>query len=245
MAAAERARLHELAPVLELLAERRGPDGRRPGRPGVGQRRRERQPGQRADPPALRPAHRKRSWPIGPTCSRSVMPDYPPFSKRFIRDDGAWARTIMRDDVDLVTSPIAEITPEGVRTEDGTLHEADVLIYGTGFTASDFLMPMRIVGRDGVELHDRWKGDARAYLGDHPARLPEPVPALRAQHQHRRERQHHLLLGVRGAPRGRAASRRCSARAPRRWSPRPGGPRRLQRARSTPRTSRWRGACRR
>ncbi len=95
----------------------------------------------------------------------AVMPDYPPFSKRFIRDDGAWARTIVRDDVDLVTTTIAEITPEGVRTEDGVLHEADVLIYGTGFTASDFLMPMRIVGRDGVELHDRWKGDARAYLG--------------------------------------------------------------------------------
>jgi 4-hydroxyacetophenone monooxygenase len=94
-----------------------------------------------------------------------VMPDYPPFSKRFIRDDGAWARTIMRDDVDLVTSPIAEIVPEGVRTEDGELHGADVLIYGTGFTASDFLMPMRIVGRDGIELHDRWKGDARAFLG--------------------------------------------------------------------------------
>jgi 4-hydroxyacetophenone monooxygenase len=94
-----------------------------------------------------------------------VMPDYPPFSKRFIRDDGAWARTILRDDVDLVTSPIAEVTPDGVRTEDGVLHEADVLVYGTGFTASDFLMPMRIVGRGGVELHDRWKGDARAFLG--------------------------------------------------------------------------------
>jgi 4-hydroxyacetophenone monooxygenase len=95
----------------------------------------------------------------------AVMPGYPPFSKRFIRDDGAWARTIMRDDVSLVTSPIVEITADGVRTEDGELHHADVLIYGTGFTASDFLMPMRIVGRDGVELHDRWKGDARAYLG--------------------------------------------------------------------------------
>jgi 4-hydroxyacetophenone monooxygenase len=94
-----------------------------------------------------------------------VMPDYPPFSKRFIRDNGAWPRTIMRDDVDLVTAPIESITPEGVRTADGVLHEADVLIYGTGFTASDFLMPMRVVGRGGVELHDRWQGDARAYLG--------------------------------------------------------------------------------
>ena len=95
----------------------------------------------------------------------TVMPDYPPFSKRFIRDNGAWPRTIMRNDVDLVTTPIETITPDGVRTADGVLHEADVLIYGTGFTASDFLMPMRVVGRDGVELHDRWQGDARAYLG--------------------------------------------------------------------------------
>ena len=157
------------------------------------------------------------------------MPDYPPFSKRFIRDNGAWPRTIMRDDVDLVTDAIDEITPEGVRTVDGTLHEADVLIYGTGFTASDFLMPMQVVGRDGVELHDRWQGDARAYLGHHPARLPQPVPALRAEHQHRRQRQHHLLLRVRGALRrglraGAARDGRQGARAQGRR------PRRLQRA---------------
>ena len=52
-----------------------------------------------------------------------------------------------------------------MRTADGVFHAADVLIYGTGFTASDFLMPMRIIGRGGVELHDHWKGDARASLG--------------------------------------------------------------------------------
>ncbi len=94
-----------------------------------------------------------------------VLPDYPVFSKRFIRDDGSWARTLKRDDVDLVTEPIAEITADGVRTADGELHAADVLVYGTGFTASDFLMPMEVVGRDGVELHERWAGDARAHLG--------------------------------------------------------------------------------
>jgi 4-hydroxyacetophenone monooxygenase len=101
-----------------------------------------------------------------------VMPDYPPFAKRFIRDDGAWARTIMRDDVSLVTEPIAAIEAEGVRTEDGVLHPADVLIYGTGFTASEFLMPMRVVGRGGVDLHESWAGDARAYLGITLPRFP-------------------------------------------------------------------------
>ena len=100
-----------------------------------------------------------------PDLLTQVMPNYPPFAKRFIRDNGIWAKTLKRDDVHLVTTGIAEVTPEGVRTNDGTLHEADVVIYGTGFQASDFLMPMKVVGRGGVELHDRWGGDARAHLG--------------------------------------------------------------------------------
>ena len=50
-------------------------------------------------------------------------------------------------------------------TVDGELHEFDVLIYGTGFQPSKFLTPMKVVGRGGVDLHERWDGDARAYLG--------------------------------------------------------------------------------
>src|SRR5439155_13846011 len=52
-----------------------------------------------------------------------------------------------------------------VRTVDGVEHECDVLIYGTGFQASNFLIPMKVTGRGGVDLHERWNGDARAYLG--------------------------------------------------------------------------------
>jgi len=94
-----------------------------------------------------------------------VLPTYPPFAKRFIRDNGIWAQTLKRPNVTLETTGIAEITPEGVRTTDGELHPADVIVYGTGFTASDFLMPMKVVGRGGVDLHERWGGDARAHLG--------------------------------------------------------------------------------
>ena len=94
-----------------------------------------------------------------------VTPDYPPIAKRIVRDDGLWAATLKRADVTLETTDLAEIVPEGVRTADGVVHELDVLIYGTGFRASDFLLPMKVVGRGGVDLHDRWGGDARAYLG--------------------------------------------------------------------------------
>ena len=94
-----------------------------------------------------------------------VLPDYPPAAKRIIVDDGSWAEMLKRDNVTLTSTGIERIVPEGVVTTDGTLHEFDVLIYGTGFQPSRFLTPMKVVGRGGVDLHGRWNGDARAYLG--------------------------------------------------------------------------------
>ncbi|MEZ4290770.1 MAG: hypothetical protein R3E53_09665 [Myxococcota bacterium] len=91
--------------------------------------------------------------------------DYPPFAKRFVWDDGLLPATYRRDDVTLETTGIERITERGVRLVDGREVELDVLIYGTGFKASDFLVPMTIVGRGGRSLHDVWQGDARAHLG--------------------------------------------------------------------------------
>jgi 4-hydroxyacetophenone monooxygenase len=94
-----------------------------------------------------------------------TLPQYPPVSKRVVLDNGAYIQALRRDDVELVTEKIEEITEKGVRTADGVEHVFDVLIYGTGFQASKFLTPMRLRGVGGVDLHDRWHGDARAYLG--------------------------------------------------------------------------------
>jgi 4-hydroxyacetophenone monooxygenase len=94
-----------------------------------------------------------------------MVPHFPPFAKRALRDDGRWPAALSRSDVDLVTAPIAEITAHGVRTEDGEEHPTDVLIYGTGFRASEFVTPMKVYGSGGVELSEEWAGDARAYLG--------------------------------------------------------------------------------
>lgn len=100
-----------------------------------------------------------------PDLRAAVQPDYPPGAKRMIRDNGIWARALKRENVQLVTTPIERITPGGIVTADGAEHPADVLIYGTGFAASQFLTPMRVTGRGGLDLHEHWKGDARAYLG--------------------------------------------------------------------------------
>ena len=108
--------------------------------------------------------HLKAGFPE-PDLLAAVVPDYPPLAKRFVRDNGIWARTLHRDDVQLVTTGIERITEHGITTVDGVEHPVDVIIYGTGFQASRFLTPMQVTGRGGVDLHEQWGGDARAYLG--------------------------------------------------------------------------------
>jgi 4-hydroxyacetophenone monooxygenase len=100
-----------------------------------------------------------------PDLLAKVTPDYPVGGKRAVLDNGVWLQALKRDNVELVTDAIVRITPKGVVTADGAEHEVDVLIWGTGFTASDFLSTLKVVGREGRELHDVWAGDARAYLG--------------------------------------------------------------------------------
>lgn len=100
-----------------------------------------------------------------PDLLAKVVPDYPVGAKRVVLDNGIWARTLKRPNVELVSGGIERVEPDGVRGTDGRLHPADVVVYGTGFRASEFLMPMRVTGRDGDDLHEIWNGDARAYNG--------------------------------------------------------------------------------
>jgi 4-hydroxyacetophenone monooxygenase len=93
------------------------------------------------------------------------LPRYPVAGKRMLRDDWRYLRALRRDNVDLVTAPIEVITETGIVTQDGTSHDVDVIVYGTGFDANRFLWPMKITGLGGIDLQQQWAGDPRAYLG--------------------------------------------------------------------------------
>ena len=93
-----------------------------------------------------------------------LWPDYPVGCKRILFSSN-YLPSLTQPNVDLVTEGIDEITPTGVRTKDGVTHDVDVIIFGTGFTASDFLAPMQIRGRGGKDLREEWAGGAQAYLG--------------------------------------------------------------------------------
>lgn len=99
-----------------------------------------------------------------PELRRLLTPDYTIGCKRVLISND-WYPTLTRDDVDLVASPVAGARPDAVVDEDGRSHPCDTIIFGTGFRSTDFLVPMRIVGRDGRDIHEVWHDGAEAYRG--------------------------------------------------------------------------------
>jgi cation diffusion facilitator CzcD-associated flavoprotein CzcO len=72
---------------------------------------------------------------------------------------------LQRPNVELVTDRIAEVREHSIVTQDGTERPVDVIIYGTGFRATEPLHDVRIVGRNGIDLNQAWKERISAYLG--------------------------------------------------------------------------------
>jgi len=93
-----------------------------------------------------------------------LTPDYHLGCKRVLLSNDVYP-ALCRENVELVTDAIAEITPRGVRTADGREREFDVLIACTGFHAAEAGVPFAVTGRDGRELNTAWGAAATAYLG--------------------------------------------------------------------------------
>jgi hypothetical protein len=66
---------------------------------------------------------------------------------------------------EVITSPIQEVTPVGVRTVDGIHHDADAIVYGTGFAVRAALSHDALVGTHGVGIQQAWVEGAEPYLG--------------------------------------------------------------------------------
>lgn len=102
---------------------------------------------------------------------RKLTPDYPAGCKRILLSND-WFPTMARKNVAVETSHIAKITPDGIVTEDGVSHPADVIIYSTGFEATHLLAPMKIVGRGNLDLNTVWAHGAEAHRGVAVAGFP-------------------------------------------------------------------------
>ncbi len=93
-----------------------------------------------------------------------VIPSYPPFAKRMLIDNH-WCDMLQAPNVALHTAGVEQINPNGVTDSNGDFHEADVIIYATGFDAGNLLGSFNIYGKSGTSLQDQWGDDPKAYLG--------------------------------------------------------------------------------
>ena len=108
------------------------------------------------------------------TAEMLVPTDHPFTSKRALIDTNYY-ETYNRDNVTLVDirhAPIEEITPQGIRTEDGE-YELDIIVFATGFDAmTGTFFKMDIRGRDGQPLTEKWADGPKTYLGLSSAGFP-------------------------------------------------------------------------
>jgi cation diffusion facilitator CzcD-associated flavoprotein CzcO len=65
----------------------------------------------------------------------------------------------------VVGSAISAITPSGIRTADGVDHDADAIIYGTGFTIPDRMSDKALVGAGGLSGRQAWGNGMEPYFG--------------------------------------------------------------------------------
>lgn len=78
---------------------------------------------------------------------------------------GYW-RTFTRDDVDLVTEPVAAMTENGIRTADGVERDFDVVVLATGFNVLENLPPFPMRGIGGRDIREFWHTERfQAYEG--------------------------------------------------------------------------------
>jgi cation diffusion facilitator CzcD-associated flavoprotein CzcO len=107
--------------------------------------------------------HMRKQTKAKPGLFGQVWPDHPIGCKRVLFSND-YLPALAAPNVDVVTDPITEVTPRGV-VAGGQEHEADVLIWGTGFKATEFLAPMAIRGARGRLLSEEWAAGAHAYYG--------------------------------------------------------------------------------
>jgi len=110
-----------------------------------------------------------------PAVADTLTPKHYPLGTKRLCVDTNYYATFNRDNVtlvDLKTSPIEAITPDGVRTS-RQAYTLDSIVFAIGFDAmTGALLAIDIRGRDGQTLKERWAEGPRTYLGVSVAGFP-------------------------------------------------------------------------
>ena len=109
-------------------------------------------------------SHLEKTFADRPDLLAKMKPNFAFMGKRPIRDPGTYYATLKKENSDVITSGLSEVRRNGLVDADGNFHEVDAVIYATGFTL-EFLTHWNIVGRNGVNLAEKWAERPSAYRG--------------------------------------------------------------------------------
>ena len=103
-----------------------------------------------------------------PATADLLTPKGHPIGAKRICVDSGYHATFNRDNVtlhDLRTDPIIQLTESGIRTQTGT-QDFDSIVFATGYDAlTGALLAIRITGRGGRKLADKWAEGPKSLLG--------------------------------------------------------------------------------
>ncbi|KAL6232207.1 hypothetical protein BDW75DRAFT_247344 [Aspergillus navahoensis] len=95
-----------------------------------------------------------------PELLKELLPDYPPLCKRLTPGPG-YLEAFTSPKVNMITKPIVFADETGITASCGTHRPVDVIVCATGFHIGGF----PILGRDGVNLWEKYDQRAGTYLG--------------------------------------------------------------------------------
>jgi cation diffusion facilitator CzcD-associated flavoprotein CzcO len=106
-----------------------------------------------------------------PELRAALTPDYVMGCKRILLSNDYYP-ALTQPNAELVASGLAKVDGSTLTAQDGTAHEADVLIFATGFHTTDLPVAGSIRGAGAVTLARSWGDDIRALRGTTVAGFP-------------------------------------------------------------------------
>lgn len=95
-----------------------------------------------------------------PAMQEVLTPQFTPGCKRLLISN-TWFPSLQKDHVHLHNQAVVRATAEGVVSADGVFTPCDVIVWGTGFKATEFVAPMLVFGEaqagEAPELSAQWR----------------------------------------------------------------------------------------
>lgn len=99
-----------------------------------------------------------------PAMRRALTPEYIMGCKRILQSNH-WYPALVQNNVTLVPHGVQAVEGHRAIASDGSAHEVDTIILGTGFEITSPPIAQRIRGRSGIPVAQRWAGSPEGYLG--------------------------------------------------------------------------------